>query len=434
MRMLIMIIATIFEVAFMIYCIKTRDNQSKARNRIRLAAFITFVVAALTSIIEWGFRYTLLGVVLLIFAAIGLIGLIRNKEETKTYSTGRIVRKAILTLLILSIATAPAILLPQYRPIEQTGAYEVAGAAYTYTDDARLETYTDTGDYRVVNVEFWYPKNGDGTYPLIVFSHGMFGIKMSNESIFRELASHGYVVCSIDHPFQSFYTKNEDGEVTIVDKGYMNDYNEWSVTKDYIRAKEIMDGVMYIRTADMNFVIDKIIQQKASGDAAPYNLVDTEKIGVSGHSMGGSAALELGRQRNDVTAVMALESPFFGDVLEATAAGYVYDDEPYPVPMLNVYTDSTWLPGGLDSHPVYAQNKYYLSYTKATVHNVYFQGANHMSVTDLALFMPFMADMLSGGAGTMDKYYCLETLNSISLDYFNCYLKGEGVFAPDGKY
>lgn len=277
MGMLIMIIATIFEVAFMIYCIKTRDNQSKARNRIRLAAFITFVVAALTSIIEWGFRYTLLGVVLLIFAAIGLIGLIRNKEETKTYSTGRIVRKAILTLLILSIATAPAILLPQYRPIEQTGAYEVAGAAYTYTDDARLETYTDTGDYREVNVEFWYPKNGDGTYPLIVFSHGMFGIKMSNESIFRELASHGYVVCSIDHPFQSFYTKNEDGEVTIVDKGYMNDYNEWSVTKDYIRAKEIMDGVMYIRTADMNFVIDKIIQQKASGDAAPYNLVVLKK-------------------------------------------------------------------------------------------------------------------------------------------------------------
>jgi len=262
----------------------------------------------------------------------------------------------------------------------------------------------------------------------------MFGIKMSNESMFRELASHGYVVCSIDHPFQSFYTKNEDGEVTIVDMGYMNDYNEWSVTEDYMRANEIMAGVMEIRTTDMNFVIDRIIDQKRSGEEAPFNLVDTEKIGVSGHSMGGSAALKLGRQRNDVTAVMALESPFFGDVLAATAEEYVYDDEPYPVPMLNIYTDSTWQPGGLDSHPVYAQNKYYLSDTKATVYNVYFEGAKHMNVTDLVLFMPFMANMLDGGAGTIDKYYCLETLNSIALKYFNCYLKSEGTFAPKEKY
>jgi len=61
-----------------------------------------------------------------------------------------------------------------------------------------------------VNVGFWYPKETAGTYPLLFFSHGTFGIKDSNNSAFEELASHGYVVCSVDHPGHSFYTKSAD--------------------------------------------------------------------------------------------------------------------------------------------------------------------------------------------------------------------------------
>lgn len=66
--------------------------------------------------------------------------------------------------------------MPQYKLIEATGEYEAVTAAYTYTDENRVETYTDTGDKRKVNVEFWYPENAKGTYPLVVFSHGMFGV------------------------------------------------------------------------------------------------------------------------------------------------------------------------------------------------------------------------------------------------------------------
>ncbi len=38
------------------------------------------------------------------------------------------------------------------------------------------------------------------------------------------------------------------------------------------------------------------------------------RIGVMGHSLGGSAALCIGRQRPDVQAVLALESPFMCDI------------------------------------------------------------------------------------------------------------------------
>ncbi|MGE4272716.1 MAG: LytTR family transcriptional regulator DNA-binding domain-containing protein [Desulfitobacterium sp.] len=54
--------------------------------------------------------------------------------------------------------------------------------------------YDDTGSYRNVTIQFWYPEKQqeDETYPLLLFSHGSFGFRGSNYSTFMELASHGY--------------------------------------------------------------------------------------------------------------------------------------------------------------------------------------------------------------------------------------------------
>jgi hypothetical protein len=74
-------------------------------------------------------------------------------------------------LLALVIATAPAFVFPQYKAPKVTGEYEVATSTYTYIDKNRIEEFTDTGENRFVNAEFWYLENADGTYPLLVFSH-----------------------------------------------------------------------------------------------------------------------------------------------------------------------------------------------------------------------------------------------------------------------
>ncbi len=66
----------------------------------------------------------------------------------------------------------------------------------------------------MLNVQFWYPDSIDGMNPLIIFSHGGLGVKSSNETLNSELASHGYVVCSIDHKYQCLYTTDEDGDKT----------------------------------------------------------------------------------------------------------------------------------------------------------------------------------------------------------------------------
>lgn len=216
----IFLVAVVVEIIFTAFCIITRSNQGKVRSIIRIMAFITFVLISILSIIDWGLTYYSIAGLLFIMAVIGAITLLGKKEDKKAYKTVRIVWKAIGITVLIFILTLPAIIFPTYKGIETTGKYQVAAVFYSLTDKNRVETYTSTGENRKLNVEMWYPKNAHGTYPLVVFSHGSFGIKESNESLYNELASHGYVVCSIDHTYQCFSTTDNSGHTVSMDSGY----------------------------------------------------------------------------------------------------------------------------------------------------------------------------------------------------------------------
>ena len=78
--------------------------------------------------------------------------------------------------------------------------------------------------------------------------------------------------------------------------------------------------------------------------------------------------------------------------------------------------------------------------TNPNAFEVYFKGTNHMSVTDLPLVSPFLVKIIcgtfknNGGRQEADKYYIIEKMNSSVLQFFNCYLKGEGSFHSSGTY
>ena len=55
-----------------------------------------------------------------------------------------------------------------------------------------------------------------------------------------------------------------------------------------------------------------------------------------------------------------------------------------------------------------------------------------MELTDLPLISPFIASKL--GSGDIDVDYCSKTMNGIILDFFDCYLKGEGTFSVNESY
>jgi hypothetical protein len=48
-------------------------------------------------------------------------------------------------------------------------------------------------------------------------------VKASNTSTFLELASDGYVVCSIDHPYHSLYAVGAGGHLVTVDPSFLQE-------------------------------------------------------------------------------------------------------------------------------------------------------------------------------------------------------------------
>ena len=433
MGVVLFLLGTVFEIAFTAFCIITKSNQRQLRNIVRIAAFIGFLLFTALSVINWSFRYYTIAAFLLLLAVVGTVGLARKKKEKRAYKAVRVILKAIGMTMVFFVITLPAIIFPQHKTINPTGQYQVATASYTYKDTSRVETYTNTGENRRLTVEMWYPKNTDGTYPLIVFSHGSLGIKTSNETLYNELASNGYIVCSIDHTYQCFFTTDADGRTTLLNMGFFQELMTELTKDDRQFSYECYQKWMGIRMGDINFVIDQILSEaKRDHSDRVYKLVDTTEIGVMGHSLGGSAALGIGRIRNDVSAVIELEAPFMNDIKGVKDGRFVFLDEIYPVPLLNVYSDDSW--SHLDEWPEYVENYTLLSGGNANIFNIHIRGVGHLSLTDLSLDSPILTNLVNGHKSTTDTEYCLKTLNRLCLEFFNCYLKGEDEFRPVDTY
>ncbi len=426
----IILTAVVAELAFAVFCVETRSHQAKARNMLRIAAFASFVLLVALRVIYWSLRYYALGLLLGLLAAIGTINLLRKVSYLQPYRLRRIVLQAVGTTVLIAVVTLPAVIFPQHQGLAMTGEHQVATVNYTYTDSTRVETYSDAGTNRKVTVGLWFPQVDRGKYPLIVFSHGGFGIKTSNETLYKELASHGYVVCAIDHTYQCLYTTDVDGHVTLLDRGYMQECNEEDARADRQQSFAYYQQWMGVRTGDISFVIDRILAEAVQpGADAAYRLVDAQRIGVMGHSLGGAAALGIGRMRDDVDAVMALDAPFLCDIVGVENGEFVFVQDTYPAPVLNIYSDDAW--GLLSDRPQYEANYRLLSDAAATAHNVRISGAGHFSLTDLALSTPALTRLLDQVPSPADATYCLTTINRVTLAFFDCYLKGRGEFSPE---
>lgn len=126
-------------------------------------------------------------------------------------------------------------------------------------------------------------------------------------------------------------------------------------SSDYTETEEDFNTIcewMSIRTADENFVLDTIKAAKDSGslDYAWYTksekadaeilkvleMTDTEKIGLTGHSVGGAAAVQLGRERDDITAVIDIDGTMLGEEISFNDGKIGYNPDPYPIPILSL--------------------------------------------------------------------------------------------------
>ena len=100
-----------------------------------------------------------------------------------------------------------------------------------------------------------------------------------------------------------------------------------------------------------------------------------------------------------------------------TPAGYEFISEPYPIPMLHVYSDAIW--PVIDEALLYEQNWNYLHSEDPIYRHVHIQGSGHLGRTDLTRATPILTNLMDGGLNTRDYQEVLKEINQEVLTFLN---------------
>lgn len=345
-----------------------------------------------------------------------LIFIIIQKKVRKWKKAG-----LILASLILVLFTGFRYLIPLLPPPEPTGNMEVLTDMIFYRYKSEIPEMLTHVDEREVPVKVWYPKGAkENELPLLIFSPGSFGTENSNETLFLELASRGYMVMGFNHPYHSFSSKMSDGSSIGVDFGFINELMSSPGSKELKSTLKSLNKWTDVRIDDINIVLDKILDTIEDNDYEKY--IDRNRIVLSGHSLGGSAALAVGRQKADyIRALVILESPFAKDIVGIDGNKYVFTDAEYPLPILHLYSDALY--SNIDEIPQYGMNARLMKSDNPMYVNVHIEGVGHLGLTDMVLISPILTNMFDGG---LDKRHAPKTLlelNEYVLKFLEKYNK-----------
>jgi dienelactone hydrolase len=134
-----------------------------------------------------------------------------------------------------------------------------------------------------------------GPFPVIFFIPG-FGETRQNYTILcEELASHGYVVLSLDQPYVSNFVRFKDGSVVVP-----TFQDVWKTPRDRDYRYRYFDEAMEACIQDILYLLDHLEDLKL-----PLN---PQKIALMGHSFGGNVAHTLGFKDPRVRAIVDLDS------------------------------------------------------------------------------------------------------------------------------
>ena len=228
------------------------------------------------------------------------------------------------------------------------------------------------------------PAASPARFPVIVFSHGYTGLPSSHTGLFEDLASHGWVVLSVVHPYEATGSMLADGTVITflnekgtMHQGIMDVLNEWGpesgtmekvtaaadeaekqkLLRGYLATLENTDGVVKRWVLDTRLVLDRLPKDGAAGRVAAK--LDLARLGVAGHSMGGVVAGQFCVEDRRCKAGLNLDGiPQYGTMI----------DTPMPAPFLMVYSGRAGRAGASDIIYRGAASKYYRVDVKDTLH------------------------------------------------------------------
>lgn len=334
-------------------------------------------------------------------------------------------------LLVLFLAATASAQSPSFELPAPTGNLPIGTTRWVVTDEARDELFAP-GKKHDIEVIAWYPRaNGNGNtapyvrdgmeevlsfarlarlgdvfnnlefvkthatidaqpaqtparFPVIVFQHGYTGLPSSHTALIEDLASHGWIVLNVVHPYEATSAMLADGSVvTFTDannafRGPITEvFNEWGpeggtmekvtaaatdaekekLMRGYLASLKKTDEVVLRWTADVKYLLDHLPSGGAAGRVAAK--MDMNRIGMAGHSMGGVAAAQFCVDDRRCKAALNLDGiPQYGAMI----------DTPMPAPFLMVYSARPGRAGASDIIYTRSASKYYRVDVADTLH------------------------------------------------------------------
>lgn len=332
-----------------------------------------------------------------------------------------------------------------------TGPFKVGTVIEQWVDSSRAEAFTEAADdKRQLLVQFWYPaepKAGDTlapymaasdetltmiealiegsrdvklplsqsdfaayqshaysgaaiatkqeTYPVLVFSPG-FGATPSMYTVeLEEIASQGYIVLGINHPYGSAATAFLRGPTVTLNPKFNASAN------------------FPVWVQDQIFVLGQLETLNANDpDELFAGKLDLKHIGLFGHSVGAGVAMKVASQDRRVSAVLSEDSPALGNRV----------DKSLEVPFLMMESQ----------HNVDANVAIYQQ-AKGPAYDLAMTTFEHDNFGDLAFWPGTEKPLKSASAfGEMTAARSNEIVNAYVLAFFDKYLKGKAAPLLDG--
>lgn len=450
-------------------------------------AGINLLAFLLHGVIE-GFRYQMafsyVFVILLVFFI--LVNASGRFSKTRIPKALTITAKS-LSLLLLALTSFLAYALPVFTLPKPTGGLAVGIRYFALVDEHRADPFRDKSPQkRRLMVKVYYPAKPDASkpfspyfhgsatliraladfyqmppflldhlrlvktyakddlalsdaqpsYPVVLFSNGAGTTMEVETSQSEDLASHGYIVVDIDHPYVSAATVFPDRIVTAHE-----------ATTDF-KTPEPAGPITQIMADDDKFILDQLSEMNQGRlDPAFRGKLNLAEIGVIGHSVGGAVAYNMAINDRRVKAAINLD----GTV-------YITPKNSQDIaPFLMLANDRSHVQAienrenlmkRLDSTPesqeelrdVYGSKKaYQAQYDKAQRNiagladvlkasgNLYtVEGSDHMKFTDIGLFIGsrWLRGLMQIG-GKTDPARCLEITQAVTVAFFDQHLKGQ---------
>ena len=418
-----------------------------------------------------------------VIAAIMVVGMVRGilqKADLQREAPSRRRRIAaiigvVLGCLVLALAAALTSILPVFRLPEPSGPHAVGTQYYYWTDEDRPDEYTTApGDFREVSVQVWYPAEPSGDEetirymrkdavtafahsqgipgflldhfalvrthaylgavvaqtgtPFPVITYSTSGLMSSHMTLFEELASHGYIVLCIGHPYWNPFVYGSGGEALPFD-GQNEHYQAWwaeenaavkyaksqittaKTTAAQERAQQrhnelkpvaIRDIIMW--AGDIGFVLDKLdLMNQEAGFLA--EALDLEQVGVMGFSKGGAAAGQFCVTDERCKAGINLTGFMYSDIVDTNLEK----------PFFFMSQEELWCPD------CYVNDLFYKR-AESDAYQMKIRGARHASFGDPCLWGPLI-NWVSEEKSAIDCERMITIQNVYALAFYEKYLK-----------